>query len=163
MGLIIPSPNDTLASDNHALMHQVFAIDSNAPQQSLIAGSTGDIYTVPVTNYGTISTIIGCSVFTQKYILYKKIGKLVFVNFGFTGTSNAITFSFTLPYAISNASSQLMNSIMISIDNGILGMGFTQINPSDNTVILFKDINSGDDEWTNSGIKSASGNFWYNT
>jgi hypothetical protein len=63
---------------------------------------SGDLYTVTWTDYSGSSTIVGWTTPTAK-IRYKKIGKLVWVQYQITGTSNAGTTSFTLPFA-NNAS-----------------------------------------------------------
>ena len=43
MAIILPQPNDTTASDNHALMHNVVAIDSSAPPESIVVNASGNV------------------------------------------------------------------------------------------------------------------------
>src|SRR5205814_10418940 len=63
----------------------------------------GDIYTVAWMDYSATSTIVVWTSFTSKLIFYKKIGKDVFVQFELTGTSNATTSTFTLPFTMANS------------------------------------------------------------
>lgn len=48
MAIVQPISTDTLSADNHTLMHQVFAIDSAAPAQSVVATSDGSVITQPL-------------------------------------------------------------------------------------------------------------------
>ena len=62
MSIVQPVGTDTLSADNHALMHQVYAIDSAAPAESIIVNSDGSIIMNPrrvVT--GTVVTNTGAS------------------------------------------------------------------------------------------------------
>lgn len=51
------------------------------------------------TDYSSTSTITGWSSFGKKYILYKKIGNLLYVRWDLDGISNATSATFTLPYS----------------------------------------------------------------
>ena len=108
------------------------------------------------TDYSGVSTIIGWTSYTEKFIEYKKIGSLVYVNFRLSGTSNATTASFSLPYA----EGQLGNSFFFcrSTDNGGSPVAaYGQV--SSWTATLAKTISAG--AWTNSGTKSVYGQFFY--
>lgn len=48
MSIVQPLSTDTLSADNHTLMHKVFAIDSAAPVESIIATSDGSIISQPI-------------------------------------------------------------------------------------------------------------------
>lgn len=127
-------------------------------------GITTDVNSVAWTEYSSVSTITGWSSFTQKGIYYKKIGKLVFVYFHLAGVSNSTSVSFTLPYT----------SYDTSLSGGVYGA--TLIDASDNSAELTVAskvqlpvnsstatcyTNMGSGAWTNSGGKTAIGQFWY--
>lgn len=130
----------------------------------LATGASGDdIYSVVLTNYGATSTIVGWSAFTTKEIYYKKVGKLVFVNFLLEGTSNSTDVTFTLPYAPAaaptayytlgtgqNNGSRLTNPTEIVLVAGVA------------SVTVYKDTTEAAD-WTASGDKTVAGQFFYFT
>jgi hypothetical protein len=131
-----------------------------------ITDISGDVYTNGWSDYSASSTINGWSSFTTKQIYYKKIGKLVFVSFYISGTSNTTGASFTVPYAaVSNTSYFPMLISCFVIDNGInqaypgladLGAGSSQVN-------ITKDMTGGATPFTASGTKQLIGQFWYQT
>ena len=57
----------------------------------------GDVYTHVQTNYAA-STVTGYSSTITKQVVYKTIGKTMFVSFEFSGTSDATMITFTVPY-----------------------------------------------------------------
>lgn len=122
---------------------------------------TGDIYTTAWTDYSGTSTVTGWSSYIAKKISYKKIGKLVFVQFNIFGTSNAVTSSFTLPFT-SNADIPVWTAMEVE-DNGSFksAPGSVNLAISDTTVNLYLDFNAG--AWTSSGQKCCRGQFWYQT
>jgi len=63
----------------------------------------GDVYTKEYSSYYASSTVTGWTAAVSGHINYKKFGKLVTVDFYLTGTSNATTASFTLPYSCNAA------------------------------------------------------------
>ncbi len=112
----------------------------------------------PWPDYSATSTITGWSSFTYKEILYKKIGKLVFVSFNLNGTSDSISVTFTLPYS-KNTLPTVINFMIRLADNGVVlatpGYGTLVTN----TVTCYKDLAST--IWTNSGNKIVIGQFCY--
>lgn len=48
MALVQPNAIDTLAADNHTLMHQVYAIDSAAPAESVTVNASGQVHLNPI-------------------------------------------------------------------------------------------------------------------
>lgn len=49
MAIVLPASTDTLAADNHTLMHNVFAIDSAATAKSVFVDSNSRVQLNPVT------------------------------------------------------------------------------------------------------------------
>ena len=116
------------------------------------------VTSVPWTEYSATSTIVGWTSYTIRYIRYKKIGKLVFVSFYITGTSDDVTTTFTLKYA--NTTNPPTFAVCRSSDNGgIYVTGGLTIPVSSNMVTVYSTIAGG--AWTASGGKSIWGQFWY--
>jgi hypothetical protein len=114
-------------------------------------------------DYSAISTVTGWSSLDIKKIFYKKIGRIAFVSFRLSGPSNSSSVEFTLPYALRNVSGYLLRSPVQNADNGVLltSPGVAAMTPSLNSVVVYKDYATG--AWTNSGTKTVTGNFWYET
>jgi hypothetical protein len=107
-------------------------------------------------DYSATSTIVGWSSFSEKAIEYKKIGKLVFVNFRLRGTSDDTSTTFTLPYSEEHVGHPIF--MCRSEDNSNLAIAFGQM-LSGSTVSLWPDLAAS--AWTSSGTKSVYGQFWY--
>jgi hypothetical protein len=124
--------------------------------------SGGDVYTNAWADYSASSTIVGWSSFTTKSILYKRVGKLVFVQFNIYGTSNANTASFTVPYATSSSyPSDISEFYILATDNGNgLYIGIFGYFSQNSQSINFANNYSGT-LWTSSGTKGIKGQFWY--
>ncbi len=112
---------------------------------------------VPWTTYHGDSTVIGWTSYGGLLIEYKKIATWVFVNFRIYGTSDAVTTSFTLPFAEGSASSFI--STCLCEDDGTRAIGF--LNMSGSTVVFIKDATSASNGWTASGDKEIYGQFFY--
>jgi hypothetical protein len=108
-------------------------------------------------DYSAQSTIVGWSSFTQKRILIKKIGKMVFVSFALEGVSNSTAVSFTLPYTIESGFA--IYSPCYAVDNGILNLSPGMAVDAGISVNIYKTYAGG--TWTNSGNKSVLGQFFY--
>jgi hypothetical protein len=123
----------------------------------------GDIYTVVWTDYAATSTIVGFSSVSEKFIYYKKVGKLVFVNAYIVGTSNATGFSFTVPYesAAAGSAGALWTFPCYGIDAGtpMSTPARAELPPSSQVVTLSKDM--AGTVWTNSGNKRINVAMWY--
>jgi hypothetical protein len=121
----------------------------------------GDAYSVDFTNYSAPSTVTGWASFTDKLIYYKKIGKLMFVWFNITGTSNSAVTTFTLPFLSSNTIATVFG--IGAVDNGVslAYMGKAVLDLNSLTLSCYVDnIGTG---WTASGSKQVYGQFWYQT
>lgn len=105
------------------------------------------------TDYSGDSTIVGWASFTNKVIKYIKIGKLVYVYFYLTGTSNNATTTFTIPDAAENGF-----FLFLAYDNGST-FAVAQAQIIGSTVTCYKDIFGG--AFAASNTKYAMGQFWY--
>ena len=117
-------------------------------------------YTVGWTDYFATSTITGWAASPTGTIYTKKIGTTVFVSFAITGTSNATTGSFTLPYTSAAAPVSNLNCIRV-LDGGawIAGGGMVLMGASTTTVDLYKQMDGA--AFTNSGTRTVQGSFFY--
>lgn len=122
-------------------------------------GTNTDIYSTVWTNYTSSSTITGWSSFTESRIYYKRVGKLCFVKFRITGTSNSTTTQFTLPY---NSNGFAMLNAIVAMDNGsaVQTGPYVSINTS-GTAVLGIGIGYSASAWTASGDKRVYGEFFY--
>jgi hypothetical protein len=84
---------------------------------------------------------------------------MVFMNVVLTGTSNSTTTSITLPI-LPNTTHGTMN---YSVDNGFGQIGSLFINPGQAILSFwrFSSINVLTSSWTASGIKTITGQFFY--
>jgi hypothetical protein len=135
--------------------------DSYTATGLLTQTNAGNLYSVPWTDYSAISTIVGWSSFTTKEIKYKRLGKLVFVAFCITGTSDSTSLTFTLPVAMP-ATWVISRPVARSVDNGAAGIGYVRLPSStlpSSSVQAYPD--AAGSNWTNSGTKSIEGQFFY--
>lgn len=130
-----------------------------------IATFTADVKTTAWTDYTATSTIVGWSSFTsgRKFIMYKKIGKLMLVAFHLEGTSNSATTSFTLPVAAVTVGTafDFSTNLGFAQDNTVTLTAASRLRlpNASSTVECFKDC--GTTGWTTSGTKIVEGLFWY--
>ena len=122
----------------------------------------GPIESVAWTYYGSTSTFVGwITPLITPYVYYKKIGDLVLVHARLVGTSNAVTASFTVPYAVRNTMSTIVPCYVA--DNGVAKTtpGSLLLNTASNVITVRTDMATG--AWTASGTKLVTTNFWYIT
>lgn len=112
------------------------------------------------TDYSSISTIVGWSSFTTKVLTYIKIGKLVFVQYYLSGTSNNATTTVTLPYAVASGLDQF--GVGYAVDNGGTPAA-ARFQITGSTLFLSPSISVTWTGWTNTGTKTARGHFFYFT
>lgn len=115
------------------------------------------------TDYFASSTIAGWAASPTGKIMYKKIGSMVFVKFYITGTSDAITASFTVPYTVNNDFTTYLPSGYNS-DNSIASAtpACIRVNANSTTIQLYKDLTIAR-LWTALGTKAVYGEFFYET
>lgn len=113
------------------------------------------------TDYTATSTVVGWSSFTTKKIYYKQVGKTVFVTYEFAGASNSTTTTFTLPAAAvaTPASIVWMNSAQDNGGSFVASVGAVAGGAS--LATLYK--SAAYEAYSNTGTKSAYGQFWYVT
>lgn len=112
------------------------------------------------TNYSETSTIVGWSSFTNKYITYLKLGKLVFVVFYIAGVSNNATTTFTLPFT--SGMGVLLNAVIRAGNNGGVSVpGLVSLSHESNVATLYATAAAG--AFTASGTKFVLGEFFYFT
>ena len=128
--------------------------------KTLTMSDVGDVYTVEWTDYSSSSTVTGWASTPTIAIRYKKIGKLVFVQYKISGTSNLATASFTVPY--DNNSSQATYAGGVRTYHGsTYEFGYLSVATSSDVVGLYRD--SASTSWPTSGDKIVYGQFWYQT
>ena len=134
-----------------------------AEQLAAAIKSLDMVTSVPWTDYGNDSTIVGWSSLTTKTILYKKIfGKLVFVQFALQGTSSLNTASFTMPYNVDGlGSGQSFQVCVFGLDAGTPQTLPARLDiPSAGKIFnMYKTLALA--TWTTSGIKGVRGEFFY--
>lgn len=129
-----------------------------APASDNDAARKVDIDTVPWTDYSASANPLGWSGTPTVSVKYKKVGKLVFVHYKITGTSNATTATFDLPYS-NGGGATLYASLATLADNGTYeAAGYTSMISASNRVNCYRSAGTA---WTDSGTKAIYGSFWY--
>ena len=105
-------------------------------------------------DYSTTSTIVGWSSFTTKVLKYRIIGKQMFVIFNLSGTSNAISTTFTIPF---NSLSYFEIAGRYT-DNGVGTAGYVRATNNSNSILFLNTLTSG--TWIASGSKIVNGQFF---
>ncbi len=152
----------SLVDDATVDMTAPSAIGSTTPSTGAFTtlSATGDIYTNAWADYFATSTIVGWAASPTGSIYTKKIGKTVLVSFYLSGVSNAITATFTLPYA-NNSVLNISSLLTYTRDNGVVltTPGRLYILPTALIVNCFS--NTASAVWVDSGTKSVRGQFFY--
>jgi len=128
---------------------------TNFQIQPYINATTDLSDNVEWTDYTSISTVVGWSSFTSKFIQYKKTGSVLFVQFYLYGTSNSATTNFSIPYT-SRAGSNYVDLLIRSQDAGVYSLGALAEIGGSATVVNFYKLSDGT-PFTNSGLKGVSG------
>lgn len=117
----------------------------------------------PWTDYSGTSTIVGWSAFTTKKISYRRVQKLVYVEFQLEGTSNATSATFTLPFTrVTSGSFAFTFPLAGDIQDNSAAVttnAYGQISSASATVTTA--ISAAGTGWTNSGTKRIAGTFFY--
>jgi hypothetical protein len=117
------------------------------------------LHQTALTDYSTTSTITGWSAFTIRTIWYIRIGKMVFVNFVLTGTSDSTAVTFTLPFDHLGSGGSVRQIISIRDNTGSYTSGLALLTSGTNTVTCYSTPGTG--AWTASGTKEVRGQLWY--
>jgi hypothetical protein len=115
MALVQPAATDTLAADNHTLMHQVFAIDSSAPAESVTVNASGQVHLNPIRIQ--TGTVITQATNSATLTAAQLVANSIFQHTGSTATTwtldtganvaaavPLITVGECIPFVVSNAS-----------------------------------------------------------
>ncbi len=102
------------------------------------------------------STITGFSGTPTQSIKYIKYGRTLHVEFSITGTSNATSLTFTLPFAAANALTRLG---VYGTDNGTALTNGARIDTSAASAVVTATTTAAGAAWTNSGTKALIGSF----
>ena len=129
-------------------------IDFTSSGQTQLDGKVDKTNWVDISN---TSTIVGFSIIVDRRILYKIVDNIMFINFYIGGTSNAPTFTFTLP---NNAIDTIFTSSGIGFNNGITltTPSRIQVIAGSNVITLLRDISGA--TWTNANAKGVGGEFF---
>ena len=104
------------------------------------------------------STVVGFSATTVSRVRYIFMGRILNISGTITGTSNATTFTFTVPvapvYLFTGSTGQISNNSTNPTTPGLI-----YITAGSTTVNLFKDFSGA--AWTASGSKGADFSFFY--
>ena len=150
-------PNPTAPTDLSGYAQK----GANTDITSLL-GLTGDVANTAWTDYGATSTVVGWAATPTKNIYYKKVGKLVFVSFYITGTSDATTVSFTLPITSAASTGVAFGGAMIYVvDNNTEILTACKVSLAANASTVNCHTNFGFGVWTNTSAKTVYGQFWY--
>ena len=121
------------------------------------------VTSVPWKDHSGTSTIFGWASYTTKVIEYKKIGKLVFVNYSIIGTSggdDGTVATFTLPFSHGHAAGNNPAFSMAKArnnGNNLAGAGWGRVMTATATFYT-TEAEAG---WTATGSKWIQGQFWY--
>ena len=119
----------------------------------------GDLYTVPLTDISGTSTVTGWSAFTTKDIRYKKVGKTVTVYFNISGTSDAVTAYFTVPFAAAIATGGGNFAIIQDNSAYVTTPGRMQMGAGGSLIVMEKTYSGT--AWTIGNTKTVKGQFTY--
>jgi hypothetical protein len=112
-------------------------------------------------DYSAVSSVTGWGSFATKKIYTMKIGKLVLVQFFITGTSDATTAQFTVPYVSSAAMGEATGNLSFCQDNGTGNSTAGAIRMPDSGSVVNLYYANFTNAWTASGTKQAVGQFWF--
>lgn len=110
------------------------------------------------TDYSTVSSIIGWSVFTEKFLEYKLIDDTMFVSVFLGGTSNNASVSFTLPY---NAQSSWSMKCLHCMDNGQWRAVNGLVILASGSAVVTCSLDGDYTIWTDTNRKTIQGQFFY--
>lgn len=156
------SSNDDISVTNESTGGHV-RLDPGSGGDLKVVGTDSDFYTegqgwqeFTTTTGGFISTTI-------QEVWFKRVGKMVIVNFHINGTSDATTMTFTLPFVhVNNTDVEVRVGVRVA-DAGVFqaasGMIFLAANSS--IVNVFQDFAGL--AFTATGIKAVQGQLWYQT
>jgi len=111
-------------------------------------------------DYSTVSSVAGWAATPTVVVYTKKLGKTIFVSYNITGTSNANSATFSVPYTAAAAPAAQYGSGYAVNNGGTAAIGLVAMTGGGTTIQTFKDM-VGSNNWTTSGTKTVIGQFWY--
>jgi hypothetical protein len=134
----------------------------NGVANGVYGGDLPNQINTPWIDFSQQSTYVGWSSFSGRIYKYKIVGNIVYVSFSFDGTSNSTSTTFTLPI-LPKASFTFPFSL--NADSGIYTIQGFGINTSGNIITCYKPTSTSNlnitTNWTASGFKQISGQFFY--
>jgi hypothetical protein len=131
--------------------------------KNLISKSVADTLTAlgvgAWTDYSASAIIVGWAAGYTKSISYMTIGKIVFVSYFITGTSNSASAYFSLPGGAISDSNYAYRGCGYTKDAGTATTTGGVITADGPDAILYKDMAMA--AWTTSGTKTVAGSFFY--
>lgn len=131
---------------------------------TLLTIDANDVYTEDWTDYSGSSVINGWSSFTTKIINYKRVGKIVWVEFRITGPGSGTTVNFTLPHSCKTAMRHVF-AIGRARDNGswLTGVSYGRTTGGSSTISLVAGQAGGvTGSWSSgTGTRTVEGFFVY--
>lgn len=107
--------------------------------------------------YGATTTTAGWAATPTKNVFYRQRGKTVAVTFHITGTSDADTTTFTIPFTSVNGGFVQPVALGLTVDNGsTIAAGAASLANNSATVTLLRSAAAA---WTTSGTKTVAGQF----
>jgi hypothetical protein len=123
-----------------------------------LTGSQLSTCEIPWTDYSAISTIVGWSSFTSKFIYYRKIGSTILVACMLIGPSNSVNTTFSLPYTPSIGFT-IRTPMSCGDNSGATVWGLGEIYDASAIATFFTGPAGG--AWTAGNTKRLQGQFWY--
>jgi hypothetical protein len=122
----------------------------------------GKIYSTDYTDWSASASPQGWTGTPSASVFYIKLGQLVWLYYSFGGTSNSLTKSFTLPFAVT-ASDPLQAAIPVVVDGTATQTLCGRANAGGSaTCNLYKTLDNTSN-WTSSGTCNIQGYFVYRT
>lgn len=138
---------------------QVAGITGTTLTLSGAATITGDIKSVALTSLA-LTSLVGWSGTPTGFIKYKKVGKLVYLFVKLSGTSNAATVSFSVPYAPAAAGTpDFYNPVYTTDGTTTYAIGLMYVDNATAKCIALR--NAAGDDWTATGTKQVYGQIVY--
>ena len=121
----------------------------------VLQGGGGDVYTEAWTDWSSSVQCYGWSAYTTKLFYYKKIGKMMFVEYYIDGTSSQTYANISLPHTKSIGVIQLP---IRATNSGTNITGLSVIVSFTAQIDFYSTM--GGQVWTASGGKMVTGQFW---
>jgi hypothetical protein len=134
-------------------------VNSKTLKNGYVIGPGGIPLEVALTDYGATSTIVGWQASGRSVrIDVLKIGRMVFVSYLISGTSDSATTTFTVPYTSATGPTPIFMAYAVD-NNGAATAAYGYATSNGVTIVLYKNLAA--QAFTASGSKVAYGQFFY--